>query len=76
MINIDQPPVGGLLARMRANLCAVVGCERQRLTDAVLCRDDLGRDYRHELDRQPDGTFLRRRLLGARDLTGQLRSVS
>jgi hypothetical protein len=66
----------GLLDRMRATRCAVVDCERERAPDAAVCREDLNALWRHELARQPDGTFLRRRTFAARDLTGAIRSAA
>ena len=61
--------------RYRANLCAVEGCERQRHPDAAVCRDDLAELFARRLDRQPDGTFTRRRTFPARDDSGWLRAA-
>ena len=63
-----------LLERIRANRCAVQDCQRERAPDAAVCRDDLVEQLRHHLDRQADGTFRRRRIFPARDLTGQITS--
>ena len=61
-----------LLARIHANRCAVVDCTRERARDAQVCRDDLNELWLNRLDRQPDGSYIRRRSFVARDLTGQL----
>jgi hypothetical protein len=60
----------GLLDRVvAAETCRVRDCDRRRAPDAQVCRDDLTELYMNRLDRMPDGTFVRRRLLRARDLT-------
>lgn len=59
-----------LLERIQAaQKCAVVDCDRHREPDAQVCRDDLGELWANRLDRNPDGTYRRRRALPARDLT-------
>lgn len=64
-----------LLSRIvDAEKCRVQSCPGRRAPDALVCRDDLDELWAHRLDRQPDGTFTRRRRLQARDLTGQLAS--
>ncbi len=55
-----------------AQKCAVQDCDRHRAQDALVCRDDLAELYHNRLDRQPDGTFLRRRSFVARDETRRL----
>lgn len=62
-----------LLSRIHANRCAVVDCQRERLPDAQVCKDDLGELWANRLDRQPDGSYRRRRAFPARDLTGSVR---
>lgn len=62
-----------LLERIHASRCAVVDCQRERAPDAQVCRDDLNALWRNQLDRQPDGSYTRRRTFAARDLTGSLR---
>jgi hypothetical protein len=66
----------GLLERMAATRCSVQGCNEERSPDSDVCSEDLTRKWRHLLARQPDGTYLRRRELGARDLTGRLRGAA
>lgn len=58
-----------LLSRVHATRCAVVECTRVRMGDAEVCRDCMNRLWRHELDRQPDGSYIARRRFVARDLT-------
>jgi hypothetical protein len=65
-----------LLARVHAAQCAVDDCDRERAPDAALCREDLNALWRHELDRQQDGTYTRRRTFAARDFTGQVRGAA
>lgn len=65
-----------LLARIHANRCAVVDCTRERAQDAEVCRTDLNELWYHRLDRQPDGSYVRRRTFAVRDLTGQVRTVA
>lgn len=65
-----------LLARIHENLCKVVGCSRERVPDSDVCGEDLNAKWRNELDRQPDGTYVRRRAFAARDLTGSVRGVA
>jgi len=50
--------------------CRVIGCDRRRVPDSDVCRDDLGEKWCNRLLRQPDGSYLRRRVLPARDITG------
>lgn len=52
---------------LRATRCAVVDCNRERLPDAELCRQDTNELWLHHLDRQADGSYLRRRVFIARD---------
>lgn len=69
--------MSGLLERIcAAECCRVVGCDRRRAQDAIVCREDLAELYANRLDRQADGTFVRRRILAARDLTGQVRTAA
>lgn len=64
-----------LLSRVvEATTCKVQGCDRHRAKDALVCDVDLGELWANRLDRQPDGTFIRRRTFAARDLTGQIAS--
>lgn len=56
-----------LIERYRANRCAVVGCDRERAPDSAVCKDDLRALWRHELIRQADGTYTRRRMFAARE---------
>jgi hypothetical protein len=58
-----------LLARIHANRCLVRDCTRQRLPDAQVCREDLGELWANRLNREPDGSFTRRRTFTARDET-------
>lgn len=59
-----------LLARVAAaETCIVVDCDRRRAADAQVCREDLGELYGNRLDRNPDGTYRRRRTFVARDMT-------
>lgn len=58
-----------LLARIHANRCAVVDCTRVRMDDAEVCRDHMNALWRHQLDRQPDGSYVTRRTFVARDET-------
>lgn len=58
-----------LLDRIAARRCAVVGCTRERVADAQVCRDDMRELWANRLDRQTDGTYLRRRTFTPRDLT-------
>jgi hypothetical protein len=58
-----------LLARIHANRCLVRDCTRQRLPDAQVCREDLGELWANRLNREPDGSFTRRRVFTARDET-------
>ena len=66
----------GLLARVVANRCAVRGCERERTPDSIVCRADLNDLWGGRLDRQPDGSYVRRRVLPARDETGLIRGAA
>lgn len=65
----------GLLERIRATRCAVVDCDAERAPDSDVCSEDLGRKWQNLLARNADGTYTRRRVLGARDLTSQLREA-
>ena len=58
-----------LTDRILARRCLVVGCTREKAPDASVCRDDLRELFHNRLDRQPGGTYLRRRTFPARDLT-------
>jgi hypothetical protein len=58
-----------LLARIHANRCLVRDCTRQRLPDAQVCREDLGELWANRLNREPDGSYTRRRTFTARDET-------
>jgi hypothetical protein len=59
-----------LLSRVvEATSCKVVDCTEPRARDAQVCAKDLTELYMKRLDRQPDGTFIRRRQLRARDET-------
>lgn len=58
-----------LSERIQANECAVRTCDRRRAPDSAVCREDIGELWANRLDRQSDGTYLRRRVLPARDLT-------
>lgn len=62
-----------LIERFRANRCAVRGCERERMTDAAVCRDDMNELFARRLAREADGTYTRRRVFRLRDETGALR---
>lgn len=64
-----------LLSRIHANRCAVDDCQRERLPDAQVCKDDLGELWANRLDRNPDGSYRRRRSFIARDLTGSVRAA-
>jgi predicted amidohydrolase len=61
-----------LLSRIHANQCAVVGCSRARAQDAQVCATCLGDLWANRLDRQPDGSYTKRRTFVARDETGRL----
>ena len=56
-----------LLDRLHAQDCAVVGCTRHRVEDALFCTVHLNDMWGRRLDRQPDGTFTPRRQFVARD---------
>ncbi len=56
-----------LLERIRANRCAVVDCQRERMADAAVCRDHMGDLWGNRLDRLEDGTYQVRRTFAARD---------
>lgn len=58
-----------LLERYRANECAVVDCNRERIPDGPCCRDDMRELWANRLIRQVDGSYLRRRAFPIRDLT-------
>jgi hypothetical protein len=58
-----------LLDRITARQCRVVDCTRERVEGALVCRDDLRELFRNRLDRNPDGTYSRRRTFPPRDLT-------
>jgi hypothetical protein len=58
-----------LLDRIHANRCAVRDCARTRVPDAQVCEADLIELWNNRLDRQPDGTYTRRRTFTARDET-------
>lgn len=55
--------------RIHAHKCAVRDCARTRAQDTDVCSDDLNAKWRNLLDRQDDGTYLRRRTFIARDET-------
>jgi hypothetical protein len=57
-----------LSERIAANECAVVECQRHRVTDSLFCHEHLGEMWANRLDRQPDGSFLPRRRFPARAL--------
>lgn len=61
-----------LTDRINANRCRVRDCLRERAADSDVCRDDLREKWANRLDRQPDGTYTRRRLFTARDQTNRL----
>lgn len=52
---------------IRATRCAVTDCTRDRAPDAEVCARDLDELWLRRLDRQPDGSYLRRRAFIARD---------
>jgi hypothetical protein len=58
-----------LTERIHANECRVRDCSRRRAQDALVCSADLAELWHNRLDRQPDGTFLRRRTFAPRDFT-------
>jgi hypothetical protein len=63
-----------LLSRVvEATTCRVQGCDRARARDAQVCAADVTELFMNRLDRQPDGSYTRRRTFAARDLTGSLR---
>lgn len=64
-----------LSARIHANKCAVRDCARTRARDTDVCGDDLNEKWANRLDRQDDGTYLRRRSFTARDESGLLRAA-
>jgi hypothetical protein len=64
-----------LLDRIHANQCAVRDCSRTRAQDAEVCRADLNELWAHRLDRQADGTYLRRRTFALRDETGWVKAA-
>lgn len=50
-----------------AEQCRVVDCGQRRARDSQVCRDDLTELFANRLDRNPNGTYRRRRALAARD---------
>jgi hypothetical protein len=58
--------MSGLLERMR---CRVVDCARARALDSDVCTTDLAEKWANRLARQPDGSYLRRRVFTAREET-------
>lgn len=58
-----------LLARIHANRCAVRDCTREKAPDAAVCREDLTELWHNRLNREPDGSYTRRRTFPARDMT-------
>lgn len=60
-----------LMERIAARRCAVVDCDRERVEDGPCCRDDMRELWMNRLDRQPDGTYTRRRTFTARETTWQ-----
>ena len=65
-----------LLSRIQATRCSVDDCQRERATDAAVCRDDLNELWWNRLERKPDGSYRRRRTFVARDMTGSLRAAA
>lgn len=60
-----------LLSRIHANRCAVIDCTRERAQDSDVCRVDLNEKWADRLDRNPDGSYSRRRTFVARELYGR-----
>jgi hypothetical protein len=58
-----------LTERLAAQNCAVVGCERHRADDSLVCSDHLREMWANRLVRQPDGTFVPARRFIPRDFT-------
>lgn len=58
-----------LLDRIAARQCAVRDCHEDRAADSDVCSRDLTEKWMHRIDKQPDGTYLRKRALTARDET-------
>jgi hypothetical protein len=58
-----------LLSRIHANKCLVRDCTRERATDTDVCRADLNEKWQNRLNREPDGSYTRRRTFTARDET-------
>lgn len=60
-----------LLERYRANECAHVDCHEARTPSSALCPRHLNDLFGNRLDRNPDGTYIPRRLFVPRDQTWQ-----
>lgn len=60
----------GLLSRIEARQCAVVGCAHERAGGSDVCRADVTEKAARRLVQLADGTYLRRRAFVARDETG------
>lgn len=59
-----------LLERIQAaTTCAVVGCERRRADDSLVCSDHLAAMWANRLTRQPDGSFIAARVWIPKDMT-------
>lgn len=58
-----------LTSRIAAQACAVVGCDRHRADDSLVCSDHLAAMWANRLTRQPDGSFVPARRFLPRDMT-------